>query len=86
MIKFQKRLIEVHRRDNKCTLSIYKLSVVSNGKTNIISNKNNTISKLKFVIVKIKKYIYIYIFIISELHVQNTEQKFEKPLAEAISS
>ena len=51
----------------------------------IISNKNNTISKLKFVIVKIKKKKNI-IFIISELHVQNTEQKFEKPLAEAISS
>ena len=67
-----------------CTLQIYKLSVVSNGKTNIISNKNNTISKLKFVIVKIKKKNII--FIISELHVQNTEQKFEKPLAEAISS
>ena len=55
MIKFQKRTIKVLKRDNKCTLQIYKLSVVSNGKTNIISNKNNTISKLKFVIVKIKK-------------------------------
>ena len=60
-------------------------------KTNIISNKNNTISKLKFVMVKFKKKKKKkkkknIIFIISELRVQNTEQKFEKPLAEAISS
>ena len=61
MIEFQKRTLEVLKRDNKCTLYIYKLSEASNGKTNIISNKNNTISHLKFVIVKIKK---IYIFII----------------------
>ena len=55
MIKFQKRTIKVLKRDNNCTLYIYKLRIVSNGKTNIISNRNNTISKLKFVIVKIKK-------------------------------
>ena len=35
-------------------------SYFSNGKTNIISNKNKTISKLKIVIVKIKKKRYIY--------------------------
>ena len=41
MIKFQKRTTKVLKRD---TSVLYKLTSCSNGKTNIISTKNNTIS------------------------------------------